>query len=343
MVAIIGTHATSNLHPDALPAAGFMALKLLLSGTVGFTTVSGMLVGYFCVTKANDFSRIAARYRKQALRLAVVAHPLIAIALYAPLSEGEGWLSFALGRWYITDVLAVLFAFVVPVMPRIPPRGRLLLGISLLLVSRVLGEIPVSADQFVLLLARDILAGVNPNRDHVLSGTYALVSLAGMFLIGSWVGHVLASAERGPAARRRFMQRLLVGALALLPLSAAMLALWAGAKFLGLGGAVAPAVRSFLYPDYHLTFYPVYLAATLVLLAFFLSRPDIGPGQRFLILVGKTSLFTYVVQYYVVQTIPYFLGWQGEMSVGTVIVFVGLALPILGGLAAGFNRYVKKA
>jgi hypothetical protein len=193
------------------------------------------------------------------------------------------------------------------------------------------------------LLTRDILAGVNPSQDHVLSGTYSLLSLAGMFLVGSWVGHALALAERGPTARRRFVQRLIVGALALLPLSAAMLALWAGAKYLALGGGAAPAVRSLLYPDYYLTFYPVYLAATLVLLAFFASRPDVGPGQRFLVVVGKTSLFTYVAQYYVVQTIPHLMGWRGQMSAGAAIVFIGLALPALGALAAGYNRYVKKA
>ena len=82
MAAIMGTHSYMNVDPDS--ATGWMrgALTFLLAGTVGFTTVSGMLVGYFLAVKRAQLDRVFARYRVQAFRLVLIADVVIAAAVY---------------------------------------------------------------------------------------------------------------------------------------------------------------------------------------------------------------------------------------------------------------------
>ena len=82
MTLIITTHMIAN--SDRMGTLPVTIVRSLLSGTVGFVTVSGILIGYFLKTKAGDLPRVFHRYTVRGLMLALVAHPLIGIALYRP-------------------------------------------------------------------------------------------------------------------------------------------------------------------------------------------------------------------------------------------------------------------
>jgi hypothetical protein len=338
MVLIIATHALHGIDPDAAPRSARLGLRYLLSGTVGFTTVSGMLIGYFLVVKAADMARIESRYRTQSLRLLILAHPLIVLALAGPMAGDISAWEYGVRTLFITDTLALLFLFVVPVAGRASATARLWIGIALIVVARLLWLVPV--EQRGLLLARDFLCGVGEG-EHVLISTYAVLPLCGFFLIGSFVGHHFALAERrgglAPLARR-----LALAACGAIALSGLMVAMWAAGKR-GVPLLSADPVRHMLYPDYHLSLYPFYLGTCLLMMAYLVRRHTVGPVLRFFLIFGKTSLFTYVVQYYVVQTLPWALGWDGAMSAPHLAGFLAVSLGLLFVLATAWNRFVKKA
>jgi hypothetical protein len=338
MVLIIATHALRSLAPDAAPRAVRLALRYALSGTVGFTTVSGMLIGYFAVARAPDLARIHRRYRTQAIRLLLVAHPLIVLALVGPLARDAPAWDYGLRTLYITDVLALLFLAVVPRVHRAEPLVRLGLGVALIVVARLVWLTPVEPGP--LLFARDLLCGIGEG-ERVLLSTYAVLPLAGFFLVGSFVGDRFARAEaRGQLDQlgRRFV----LAATGLVGLSLALGALWVAGKR-GAPVLAAEPIRRLLYPDYHLSLYPAYLGLTLALVGLLVRRRSVGPLQRFFLIFGKTSLFTFVVQYYVVQTLPWALGWEGALSTAELAVFLAAALGVLFAAATLWNRHVKQA
>jgi uncharacterized membrane protein len=335
MALIMCTHGLSNVDPNLTSSRAVDAFRVLLSGTVGFATVSGMLMGYFVVTKADDIDRVIHRYAARAALLVFFAHPLIAVALYGPVGGGKSFLDFTARAVFITDVLAFIFLTVVPVLPRVPARARLVLGITFIVVGRVLLLMP--APNMALLLVRDILAGVDPPAKSVLRSTYPLLSVAGMFLVGSWLGHRFAVAER--AGRLAELARRMLGACAwLIVASGAMMAVWVACK-MHIAGLDLWPVRRVLYPDYSLTTYPAYLAGTLLLVALLMTRATVGRVERFFLAFGKTSLFSYIVQYYLLQTIPWLLHWKHHLHPWQALVYLAITMPLMNAAAALYDRY----
>lgn len=319
MLAITCAHALSNVSTDH-----HTALELgrhALSGTVGFVTVSGLLVGWFATSKRDHYDRIVRRYVKQALRFLLIVHPLIALELAGP--EGVTFGTFVTRTVLITDALALLFVTLVPLLPRISARARLVVGLALVL-----------ANPFVDLwhggLISELLTGIDPTRDHVMHATYGLVPVTGMFLVGTWLGARFAETEDEQA----FSAFLLRGAAWLIALTALFIAAWRVASAAGL-----PEVARFFYPDYETTLYPGYLGEAFILIALASRLPQL----RALTVIGKTSLFAYVVQYALVQTLPYYLGWKGAVSPWAWPVMCLVAGGLLVAAGAAWNRYVKHA
>src|SRR5262249_44687610 len=142
MIAITWVHAVLAIEPghDRL----VQAARYLLSGTVGFTTVSGLLVGWFAVIKRDRYERVVRRYQVQAARLLLIAHPLMALALFLP--NADPFTDYALRTLFITDTLAVLFVAVVPFVPRVAPDLRLAAGVAVLVGGALLDLYSPSSD-----------------------------------------------------------------------------------------------------------------------------------------------------------------------------------------------------
>jgi hypothetical protein len=191
-----------------------------------------------------------------------------------------------------------------------------------------------------LLLVRDLLCDVGDG-PRVLLSTYSLLSLAGFFLVGSFVGHHYALAE-ALGGLARFGRRLVRAAAALAALALVLVGLWAAGR-LGAPLLSWRPVRAMLYPQYYLTLYPGYLAVTLAVTGLVLQRGTLGPLGRFFETFGKTSLFTYVAQYYVVQTLPWALGLSRSLTLLQTAAWLAASLPLLWAAAQLWNRCVKKA
>ena len=124
-------------------------------------------------------------------------------------------------------------------------------------------------------------------------------------------------------------------------LAVGLVALWLLGRY-HLPVLSVPEVRTFLYPDYHFTLYPIYLGTAMLGMAFLVRRQSVSRIERVFEVFGKTSLFTYVVQYFVVQTLPWALGLGQRMSLPQVICWYLASLAAIWAMANAWNIYVKK-
>lgn len=346
MITILAGHAASNLnHWPSSHAVEDVLGPFFQSGTVGFSVVSGTLLGSFAATRP-DMTPILRRYRTQGIRLLTVAHVLIALALYPPLHrEGTSFLRFLALRLYVTDILAILFLAVAPFVPRVRPKTRLGLGIGALIALRIVRAAIWGTDT-PSLLAREILGGVSFQAPrHVLIDNYALLSITGMFLIGTFIGDVIGRARlRGEL--REAARGLVRAAMIIQAFTLALIGIYAVFKLGVLPDPGGGARRAF-YPERSGAFFPAYLGFVLALLAIALRRDASGEpltlGERALEVVGKTSLFSYVVQYVLVQTLPHAVGLQRQMTPTVMAAWTAASIAIVVGLAALWNRHVKRA
>src|SRR5207247_1128009 len=104
--------------------------------------------------------------------------------------------------------------------------------------------------------------------------------------------------------------------------------------------------RCLCYPDPFGGLFPAYFAATLALFAYAIARynqprPPTLAG-RAAILLGKTSLFSYVFQYLPAQTLPYVLGLRFRMSPGLFAIWGPATLALTLGAARLWNRYAQE-
>ena len=330
MCAVTCNHALINMADQHVHWKMLEAAHHALFATIGFTTVSGMLVGWFAVAKRERYGRVVARYRTQALRLALIVHPLIAILIAGP-NNSAIW-PFMTRSLFITDALALLFVTVVPFVPRVASRARLAIGLSLALASPLLAQLSPSND--ALRLVQELACGVDPNQNSLLLSTYGILPMTGFFLVGSWLGDLLATArderELGTWLARR--------AIWLVALAAALVTVWTVARRAGFTD-----LARILYPDYETTLYPIYLAEAMFVIAIVTRIDPTAPALRALVTIGKTSLFVYVVQYAFVQALPYQLGWKGAMQPWAVAALCVVALVVNAVAGKLWNTYVKHA
>lgn len=315
--------------------------KVTNLGTPAFTLVSGMLLGYFECTHA-DFRRIRRKYFRRGLQLFTFAHLLIAVATY-PLRQETSFAEVYLRYWYITDTLALLFVTLPTLVPRLRPLVRISIGIACLLSWKLLLLYP-SVSPPVLLLLKEFLFGVNLRGDHLLGDTYPIVPLAGLFLIGTTLGNAFArSLVRGTVDR--FVRSLRRGIAPLLLLSGSFFGLWIWGKMNG-GNVWGSALKLLFYPEKLASLLPFYFAIFLLILTRFLVRIELlgrfGTMEKVLALIGQNSLFAYVAQYFLVQTIPSLIGWRNHLTAVEMILYLGGTLMILFYLVCLYNNSALK-
>ncbi|MBI3802677.1 MAG: acyltransferase family protein [Nitrospirae bacterium] len=325
--------------------------KITNLGTPAFTFISGMLLGYFEAT-ASDFRRIQQSYFKRALQLLLFAHLLIAAGTY-PLRQESSFASAFLHYWYVTDTLAILFIVVPVLFVKVRPAGRLLIGIACLSLWKLalfflIGFAPIAfapTGFAPLLLVREFLFGVNFQGNHLLSDTYPMVPLFGLFLTATVLGNRFGQAVRG-GRTEGFVKELKKRIAPLLLLSFLMVGLWAWGKRHP-ESPLSGILRMVFYPEKLSALLPFYIAIFFLILAYYIQKIEVqgkfGPMERLFALFGRISLFTYVAQYFVVQTFPSLLGWRNSMNLPELLLYLFGAMLLLYAAASVYSRFLKRS
>ena len=333
MVHIVVDHALANLTHD-----WEIRRRMFGYGGTGFTLVSGMLLGYFFVTR-GELEPLYARYRQQAMRLLFVVHPLMSLLLFVPhAAEGESLRSFFTHRTYITDLLAVIF-LAAPLLKRFPAKARVWTGLACLAVGRLIAIAPPLPRPFDAV--EQLLGGSDGAAHATITSGYPFLGCVGTILIGIHLGD-----RYGRATTRgeddECVRDVRKTALAAALLTLALVACWALLRQFHVDSPALILAQRFLYPDSDAALVPLYAGVTLLLFSVFLRAENGGVLERFLVVFGKTSLFTYVLQYLVVETLPAMLGFRHHLSLAACGMLIAGAIPVLFVIARTYNEHVTR-
>ncbi|GEM_PF-6151381 len=343
LMCLISVGHGNILLSDSEPNQWFALLisKVTNLGTPAFTCISGMLLGYFEYTH-SDFRRIQRKYFIRGVQLITLAHLLITIGTY-PLRQETSFVEAYLNYWYITDTLAILFMVLPTLVPRLYLPARLSIGIGCLLAWRVVSLFPAPASSVVLVL-KELLFGVDAAGRHLLMDTYPLIPLAGLFMIGTVLGNSFGRCWV-EGKLEGFVIRLQKKIVPFILLSGSLLGLWIWGK-LHAERIWGEDLRILFYPEKLFSLLPFYLAILFALLAYFIIKIEVngafGRQEKFLALFGQNSLFAYVVQYFIIQTIPSLLGWRNQMNAVEMTFYLGGSMMLLFYLVRGYNDTFSK-
>ncbi|HEY2900442.1 MAG TPA: hypothetical protein VGL59_07700 [Polyangia bacterium] len=340
LVLILVSHGFGLLAGAAMTRTSREAIELLFGvATPSFVLISGTLFGFFLKSRA-DLSDVFRGYRRRAWLFFGLGHVLLAVELY-PLYGGGSFWAFYLSRWYITDSLGVAFLLMPAVLPSLRPRYRVAIGAVMLLVSRLDVVLPWSAAGSArVIVLHQVFFGRPIATPRSVFDCYPLVPIVADFIVGSFIGDRLARAlQDGRQGIGGFVQEVRRLILPLALLSAAICGAWAlvASHFPG-----HPVLQALLFPDRSFSLFPAYLAWYLGALCFLLTYVDAqhradAPVIGGLALLGRRSLFVFVAQYFVVQTLPAMLGHRW-MSLRGLMLFLPFAVAAVYAATAAWDR-----
>jgi hypothetical protein len=319
----------------------FLISKATNLGTPAFTCISGMLLGYFEQTR-SDSRRIRRKYFIRGLQLLTLAHPLIAAGTY-PLREEASFGAAYLRYWYITDTLAILFMALPTLLPWLSLRARIALGMIGLISWKLVSLVPAPSSP-VLLVLKEFFFGVSPQGVHLLGDTYPILPLAGLFMIGTVLGNAFAR-SRAEGTLEQFVGHLRGKTALLILLSGCFVGLWIWGK-LHSESVWGSYLKMLFYPDKLSSLLPFYLAILFLIFTHVAVKTEIrgrfGRAEQVFSLFGRSSLLTYVAQYFLVQTIPSLIGWRNHLNVIEMIFYLGGTIMILFYLVRIYNNFFFK-
>ena len=329
MVLVILQHSYLSVHRKTIPPlVDFLLWNMTGLAAVAFVSISGMVYSYFLYT-ASDWRHAYRRYAKRAAFLLLAAHPAINLSGYffnaagkENSSSAQVILNLMVLNFPITDMIAVCL-LVAPVFVVCIGSAMRATVIIALLLSAVLVRAYSMPESATWSLLQELTFG---GLDIPKVFWFPEAPWLAIFLTGSFAGYALACHTKGTlevSAMVRMINR------SGLFLAACGVVLVLGYKMLKMAFGSAGNHNIFLavYPGQTTALLPGYLAVLALLLAAFLKEIDIrGHYNRLFWLLsvfGRTSLFTFVIQFAIVESVPALLGMKGTLGpVGFVVLFV---------------------
>ena len=312
------------------PSTRFYGEQLAHIGMVAspmFMIVSGTVLGFLSASKGEEFGAVRNRMIDRSLLLLTLAHVLISVAnmprLVHPL---DAWRMV-----FITDTIAIsalIGCFLVRV---VPARNRIALGAGLYVLSWVvvLSWHPVDLK---IRLIKDLIFG--PFGQDTWSYVVPIMPWFALYFAASTIGEQIAQ------SRRRALNGL---SLKLIRFGVAAIVVGVTIKFcyvlfvrlnLMAPGSEWDPFHLLTGPFAKIPPSPDYLAVfggcglmLLGLLLGYSTRPTLAPLVAWLALIGRNSLFVFIIQYYVYFVALHAL--RGLPLISWPLLFVGSVLGII--------------
>jgi uncharacterized membrane protein len=344
MVLVILQHSYLSVNQTLIaPVLNTLIWDATGLAAVAFVSISGTVYSYFLFVD-SDWGKVYRRYIPRAAFMFLAAHPLISILSYYFRIKFEPrlWLpmtpSERLGlNFPITDVIAICLLISPLLILQIGPLIRALLIMIMLIVAPLIAAFayPISP---VACYLKEAIFGVSGEPRLFW---YPLIPWLAIFLSGSFVGRDVALAKLGILNSRILAQRLRKAGICLAVCCIALLAVYKLLKITFINEWDSSFFMA-IYPKQATIFLPGYFAVLIWFFAKNLERIDIkGKINRFdwlLSIFSRTSLFTFIVQFAVVESAPAFLGYTGLLDMtGFLILFI-LGLAIMLALSYSYGR-----
>ncbi len=335
MLLVILAHTAWLVDRSTAPALPFLALiRFANLASIAFVFVSGTMVCYFLET--CDRRRVVLRFARRAVFLLFVIHPVIWLASWFWF---PGDPSAMLRAWYITDTIAACLLVGPAIMITVPRAGRMILA-ALLPAAAVVARALWVPHAGIGEVARELLVGSRPTTTF-----YPLLPWLAVFLAGSALGELIAEAG---GERRKFLAlsgRLKWAASALLGAGVVTVAVYKLSR-IAWPGLWNQAWLDAVKPDRTTVLFPLYIGALLLLLAFVIqrgySRTGFGRLGWATSVLGRTSLFAFVIQFTIVWSLSAILGLRSSLSLVTLWPMFLLYVALIWSFCYAYGRWSER-
>jgi len=329
MVLVLLQHSYLSTEMKTIPRIFDLFLWVTTyMAAVAFVSISGMMYSYFLYSKTDWKSA----YRHYALRgafLVLAAHPAIDIMSYcfrfaghsAPKDIKEFLMRLFLD-FPVTDTIGICMLISPVLIVYLRPTLRALTIAAMLAIPVLIRAFWVPTDPHWVIFQEAIFGGLGLPKVF----WFPLMPWLAIFLAGSFIGHALARVRQGTLDIPVLIGKMNKAGIALAVCSILLTFGYMILKML-FYGSLSPNLFLAMYPGQTTTLLPGYFAVLLFLLATWMHRMDIsGHYDRLawlLSVFGRTSLFTYIVQFAVVESIPALLGFKGMLGLrGFTTLFI---------------------
>jgi len=277
--------------------------KITMIASPTFMVISGIMLGYLYRTETWNFSHIKESFVNRGLFLLTIGRLLILVAHISIAGGMRG----ALHWGFITDAIGISIIVGPLVIDKVRWKSRLLLAVLAFVMSWVL-ILYWNPELWTLRVLKETLFGpAGPYNTHVYADVFPLVPWFSLYFLGTCIGERMGehytNGEKSKIAP--FVLKICLGSwlVVFLALGGRFLISYFGITGLGM------EIRSLTSPFQKLSPSPVFFlfyggAALLVLYLLFrfekvtLVNKYIGFAE----VIGQTSLFVFIVQYYVYFT-----------------------------------------
>ena len=319
-------------------AAATVLWKIGLVASPAFVLISGMMLGYLYASAPEGFPAFRRKLIDRGVFLLVPGHILIAVAHL----QYSGGVRHALEWLFMTDAIGVSIIIGPLLVDRVKPRGRVVLAGVLFAVAWGMA-IVWQPTGFAGRLAHDTLFG--PGMTPVYLYSFPLLHWFALYLAASALGEKLAAVRRRESDAGMIRALVRVGVVSIAS-AAALRAAAVVAQQLYRPSWTADLLSS---PFQKLPPSPVFLlvygGAALFLFAGIMAAEQRKVATWLvgtLDVVGRTSLFAFVLQYYVYYVVLDAMDFRGQLEWAGAFA---LSLVVVGGLChlwnrGGYNRFI---
>lgn len=343
MVLVIMQHCFFHVNIEQIPQFVIQILYLVTYlAAVAFVSISGAVFSYSLYHQSNWQSKYQ-RYALRAVFMLMFAHPAINLANYFfYMVNSEGSVSIVerliLG-FPITDTIAICLLFSPVFILGLDPIARALTIVIILATTPFIVAFILPARP-PLVVVKEVLFGTLGEPSVFW---WPLIPWLAIFSTGSFTGQALMGVKQGTLSISSFLRGLIKAGFVLATFS---VVITAGYKLFKVAyGAYwsANLFRAF-YPDQTTTLLPGYFAVLAWLLAGLMYRIDVCGNFDFFLwflsILGRTSLFTFIIQFAVVESVPALLGFTGSLGLEgyLFLFFAGLSIVWLMSYSYGRAR-----
>jgi len=341
MVLVILQHSYLSVNTRLIPRAADLLLWMVTQlAAVAFVSISGTMFSYFLFREPN-WKVTYRRYALRAVFLILVAHPTINSARwFFRVTDSIPPLSFLDAIIFdipITDMIAVCVLISPVLILRLGTELRSLVVVTLWVAAPLAVAFLTSAGPRWVIWKEVIFGAIG----DPLVFWWPLTPWLAIFLTGSFAGHALVRLKLSELTADSLVRGLKkVGIL--LALLGMILTIGYKVLKMSYGREWNPELFGAIYPGQTTALLPGYFAVLAWLLAVLMYRIDIsGRYDRFvwfLSILGRASLFTFIVQFAVVESVPALLGLKGTLGLSGFMVLFVVGLAVVWILAYGYGR-----
>lgn len=294
-----------------------------------FMFVSGMMLGLLYQKHRSDFAPMRLRLMGRGVYLLTIVHFFILV----PHIIYEGNVANGLRWMFITDTIGISMIVGPALIDRMSSGGRLLLSFLLYAWSTGMAFFWVPGNDFQL-IAKDVFFGEEYSHGFFRE-FFALVPWFSVYFASSVLGERLVSYE-GPDGAAAYRRSLWLVSATMLAIGVAVFAFRSPIRefgfrhlYLNLGMLVSPAIKRPPSPMYFIVHCGLGLAIFAAFMTWRRTNVFVKGLAKIPSLLGRTSLFTYVLHYYVylggftLLDLPYSPFWPLLFVASLLIIAAG--------------------